>query len=77
MTPFPGGCMQCKYAQYILSRALSFLPPPPPLVGPRVRGREGNTGVPFSEFLISGSLVNLRNMPMTVSDAKINYFFAF
>jgi hypothetical protein len=30
----PGGYMQCTYAQKILSRALSFLPPPPPIVGP-------------------------------------------
>ena len=30
----PGGYMQCTYAQKILSRALSFLPPAPPLVGP-------------------------------------------
>jgi hypothetical protein len=70
MTLFPGGCMQCKYAVYILSRALSFLPPPPPLVGPPVRGWECKTGVPFSEFSISGSLVNLRNVRCPCTEPK-------
>ena len=77
MALFPVGCMQCKYAQYILSRALSFFPPPPPLAGPRVGRWQGKTGDPFSEFSIPGCLVNLRNMPITASDARINQFFAF
>ena len=33
-TLLAGGYMQCTYAQYILSRALSIFPPPPLLVGP-------------------------------------------
>jgi len=76
MTLFPGGYMQCKCAQYILSRALSFLHPPPPMAGPRVGGWEGKTGDQFSDFSISGSLVNLKSM-ITASDARINQFFAF
>ena len=40
----------------------------------RVRGWEGKTGVPFPEFSISDSRANLRNMPITASDAKINQF---
>jgi len=54
----------------------TFLPPSY-LTRARVRGRGGKTGVPYSEFSISGSLVNLRSMPITASDAKINQFFAF
>ena len=77
MTPFSVGCRQCQYAQYILSRALSFLPPLPSLVGPRVRGWEAKPAFHFEIFFISGSLVNLRNMLIKASDAKINHFSRF
>jgi hypothetical protein len=46
-TLFSGGYMQCTYARYILFRALSFLPLPPPHVGPHDLGHSISGSTPL------------------------------